>query len=100
MESLLLGNAKEKVAATLFILTKRFGEKNGGESIVIKLPVTHQAIASLAGLSRETTSLEMKKLEREGVIARQNRHVIVHKLGRLRPKSLSYPRRRYPPHSF
>ena len=100
MESLLLGNAKQRVSSTLFILAKRFGEKNGGDNILIKIPITHQAIASLAGLSRETTSLEMKKLEREGVIAKQNRYIAVNKLGKLKPKSLSYPRRKYPPHSF
>ena len=100
MEYLLQGNAKQKVCATLYILSKRFGEKNGGKKIVIRLPITHQGIASLAGLSRETTSLEMKKLERDGIIIKENRYIVVNEPGKLKPKSLSYPKSNYLPHSY
>ena len=100
MEQLLLGDAKEKVGTTLFLLAKRFGEKNGGQKIIIMLPMTHQGIAGLSGLSRETTSLEMKKLEREGIISKHNRHIVINKMRKLKPNSSGYTKGGQLPHSL
>lgn len=100
MENLLLGDARQKVRSTLFLLAKRFGEKKGSEKIIIKLPITHQGIACLAGLSRETTSLEMKRLEREGLITKEKRYIIINKIRRLKPKSLVYGKEGQIPHYF
>jgi len=94
MEHLILGDAKQKVSSTVFLLAKRFGEKNGKGKITIRLPITHQGIANLAGISRETTSLEMKRLEREGTISKQGRLIIVQRIGKLRPKVVYFSRRR------
>jgi CRP/FNR family transcriptional regulator len=90
MEQLLLGDAREKVGTTLFLLAKRFGENSGGQKIIIMLPMTHQGIAGLSGLSRETTSLEMKKFEREGIISKEKRFIVVNKMRKLKPNSFGY----------
>jgi hypothetical protein len=52
--------------------------------------MTHQGIAGLSGLSRETTSLEMKKFEREGIISKEKRFIVVNKMRKLKPNSFGY----------
>ncbi len=77
MEVLFFGSARNRVASALVIAAKRFGKENGGGEIRIAVPFTHKDIAALAGLTRETTSLEMKKFCEEGVIACRGRKNIV-----------------------
>ena len=83
MEYLLFGNASQKVISTLVLMAKRFGTHESGSQVQIQIPLTHQAIADLAGLTRESTSLEMKKLEREGLIISKNKLITL-----LDPKKL------------
>jgi len=63
IKNLFCGSAYKKIATIIYILWKRFGE---GNKIGIKL--THQDLARLAGVARETASIELKKLEREKII--------------------------------
>jgi CRP-like cAMP-binding protein len=72
MGYLVFSNAYIKVATTLLICAKRFGEQVG-DDIVVKVPLTHRDIATIVGITRETTSLEMKKLEKQGFLGRQGR---------------------------
>jgi CRP-like cAMP-binding protein len=51
--------------------------------VVIILPLTHQEIANLAGLTRETTSVEMKRLENDGFIGHQKHLLVVNNLSEL-----------------
>lgn len=62
--------AEEKIVHTLYFLSLRFGhlsDPNGNEREV-DLPITHQDIASLLGLTRETVTTELKKLKDAGLI--------------------------------
>ncbi len=86
MEYLVFGNAKNKVASILLICAERFGRKQGSK-IIIELPLTHSDIASLVGLTRETASIEMKKLEKEGSIDYRGRLVLIKNLKGLRLES-------------
>jgi len=76
MEQLVFGNAQAKVASILHICAERFGEKNK-YGIAIQVPLTHKDISFLVGIARETVSLEMKKLEKKGIIGKSGRFVIV-----------------------
>lgn len=80
-ESLLFGTARQKLTAILYLLGKRFGQPTSTKSTVRKssnnqptqlqlnsFPITHQFLASLTGLTRETVSLEMMKLKKQGLI--------------------------------
>lgn len=87
MEYLVFGNADNKVASILAICAERFGKKVGKE-VVIEVPLTHSDIASLVGLTRETASIEMKKLENAGIIGRRSRLVAIFNLKGLRRQSL------------
>lgn len=67
VQHLFSGNAYHRVLSALLLLAKRFGEESN-RGIVIKLPVTHQDIANLASITRETASVELKKIERKKII--------------------------------
>lgn len=87
MENLLFCNAYVKVAATLLMCAKGFGEDYNGSTLV-KVPLTHRDIATLVGITRETTSLEMKKLEKQGFLTKSGRFLVIKDMKRL--ESLTY----------
>lgn len=58
MESLLGGDAYHKVVSELVIQERRFG----------KVELTHSKLASLTGLSRETVTREIQKLQKKGIV--------------------------------
>lgn len=86
MEYAMFGNARNKVAAIILICVDRFGVKEG-KNIFIQVPLTHQDIAELLGLARETISVEMKKLQTEGLIDYEGKHLIVKNLPKLQGES-------------
>jgi CRP/FNR family transcriptional regulator len=69
---LIKGSAMQKVASTFIMLASRFGKKTK-DGILIDLPLTHQNIADLAGITRETASIQIETLEKEGLIIRSGR---------------------------
>lgn len=87
MEYLAFGNAYEKVASILLILSERFGKKEG-ENIVIQVPLVHRDIAELLGITRETASIELKKLENKKIIAHHSKFIIVKDQNKLKKESL------------
>ncbi len=86
MEYLVISRAYAKVAATILMCAKRFGEQRGTD-IVVKIPFTHKDIATLAGITRETTCLEMKKLEEKGLVSRHGRLLVIKNLQKLEAES-------------
>ena len=99
IQYLLYGDAHSKVASAILLLARRFGEKRK-EGTVITLPFTHAGIASLAGITRETTSLEMEKLKKEGLITNKNHLIVVKDMGKLREESLIYFEDKPLPYTF
>ncbi len=78
MEYLAFGTANQKVSAMFALLAERFG-KSTDKGITIPIYLTQQDIAELIGISRETTSIEIKKLLDLGVITRaSSNYTIVH----------------------
>ncbi|MDO8498396.1 MAG: Crp/Fnr family transcriptional regulator [bacterium] len=86
MEYLITSRAYNKVAATLFTCAKRFGVKQKDE-VIVDVPLTHKDIATLVGITRETTCLEMKKLERKGLISHLGRLLVIKDMKRLEAES-------------
>ncbi len=60
--------AREKILYTLHHLTERYGREVTRGNYRIQIELTHQVIASLVGLTRETTAIELNKLRKRGVI--------------------------------
>ena len=75
VEVAISGDAYSKVATLIISLAKSSG-KQIGKKIEMEFTTTHRLIASLTGLSRETASIQIKKLEREGYID-QNKSLLV-----------------------
>lgn len=70
--------ASDKVLFNLNFLTSRFGQKMSDTQTHLKLPMTQQDLANFVGLTRETTSIELKKLEKQGVIRKQEHRYVVY----------------------
>jgi CRP/FNR family transcriptional regulator len=75
-EALVFGTASRKVAATLYFTAKRFGKKTD-RGIVIDFPLTHKRIAAMTGITRETASIEMLKLKKDGVLIYKGKQVTI-----------------------
>lgn len=86
MEHLVFGNAHSKVASILLLCADRFGEK-AGKATIIDVPLTHNDIANLVGLTRETVSIEMKKLEKKGYISSRKHLLLVKNIDGLKRES-------------
>lgn len=70
--------ARDKLVYMLYYLCRRHGDevlKNG--RTVIPISLTHQNFASLVGLTRETTAIEMNRLKKQKVITyRQQKYFV------------------------
>jgi len=75
VESALQATAAQRVAQALVMLASRFGDDEGEvykDKRNIKMSLTHQELANLTGLSRETVSRELKFLKDEGLLSLKN----------------------------
>lgn len=63
--------ASEKLLYTLHYLCIRFGKLVNAAEVKIQLPLTQQELANFMGVTRETTAIELKKLEKSGIISYQ-----------------------------
>lgn len=86
--NIIRGNAQNKVASVLLQLTQDYGDLKN-DKLVVKFPATHRVIANLIGLTRETTSIQMSKFQKMGVISTKRTQFIVNNLEKLKTLSLS-----------
>jgi CRP-like cAMP-binding protein len=86
MELLKLGSARQNVAYIVDLCARLFGVKNG-HAITIDLPLAHKDIASMVGLTRETVSLEMKKMEQMGLIKYKRGNITIEDMHVFRTKT-------------
>lgn len=100
IQYLLLADARQKVISVLTMLAARFGTNYENGDVFVELPVTHQDIANLAGLTRETTSLEMEKLKDEDLISYNKRSLVIKKSDKLQEQSLIYIDEKPLPYTF
>ncbi len=69
--------AAAKVLNTIHFLCLRFGRELKDNVVQIQLPLTQQDLANFMGLTRETTGIELKKLQRKGVLTYRKQMYIV-----------------------
>jgi len=77
IEFILCGDAYHRVLGAVFLSAKRFGEVKGNGKITIKIPLTHQDIANIAGMSRETATLAIKRLRKKKIITYKKRLIFI-----------------------
>lgn len=61
--------AREKIMFTLHQLLFRYGTEQRPGVFTINLPLTHSVIASLVGLTRETTTAELNILKKQRIVS-------------------------------
>ena len=88
IEYLLFGSACNKISSVLLVLFKRFGKEDKNGDVEVEISLTHNDIANMAGLTRETVSIELKKMEKRGIIGWKKKHLIVKNLKLLQQESL------------
>lgn len=71
--------AVEKILFTLYYLLYQFGKPLKNNQYLIDIKLTHATIASLVGLTRETTATELNKLKRKGVLTYEKKLYQVNK---------------------
>lgn len=73
--------AHDKIFHTLRFLAARFGSQSAANSNEweVNIPLTQQDFANFVGLTRETTGIELKKLERAGVISYSKQEYIINR---------------------
>jgi CRP-like cAMP-binding protein len=74
-----LGQSKaaDKVLNTIHYLSLCFGKDLQPDVVEIPLPLTQQDIANCVGMTRETTTTELRKLTTRNVISHQDQNYIV-----------------------
>ena len=82
VEVAISGDAYTKVASLVISLAKSSG-KQIDNKVEMEFATTHRLIASLTGLSRETASIQIKKLEREGYIIQNKSLLVINDLKRM-----------------
>lgn len=80
---LLFGDATQKVALLLTFFAERFGKKVGNEvSFGINLP--HKMMADMAGVTRETVTIQLLKMEKSKIIGKINRRILIRDYEKLK----------------
>ncbi|GAC1391815.1 MAG: Crp/Fnr family transcriptional regulator [Candidatus Saccharimonadales bacterium] len=69
--------AASKVLNTIHFLCLRFGKDIEKNVVLIQLPLTQQDLANFMGLTRETTGIELKKLQRLDILSYKRQNYIV-----------------------
>ena len=86
IEYLVYSSAKVRVNSTLMFLARHFGKKEG-IMIKISLPVTHREIAAFAGISRETVSRELEKMQKDKTISYKKQFISIKYIDKLRDEN-------------
>lgn len=82
IEVLMFENAYRRITSLLLYLAKRFGQEEKN-NIIISLPLTHKDIAAWVNLTRETTSRQLEKLSKKGIITYRNHLIAIKNLKEL-----------------
>ncbi|MEI8067890.1 MAG: Crp/Fnr family transcriptional regulator [Candidatus Shapirobacteria bacterium] len=82
LQKLIFGDAYTKVASLICSHLEKFGELKDGETVVdFKTP--HRILASMTGLTRETVTLQILKLQKEGFLYNKGRKIVVKDMVKL-----------------
>lgn len=76
-------SAYERVGAIILSLAERFAKKSE-DGIVIDVPLTHEDLAALVGVTRQFATITLHELQKEGIIALRRRTILVRDEKRLR----------------
>jgi CRP/FNR family transcriptional regulator len=78
LEAMKHKTAKDKIILLLPYLVDKIGKKVRPHTYKLELKLSHQEIADLSGITRETTTALLKELEGDGIIQQQRDTWIIH----------------------
>ena len=81
-ENSLSGDAYKRIGRLLLTLAKDYGKKDD-KKITIDFRTTHQLIASMLGISRETASIQIKKMEKDSYISQEKNTIILNDIEKM-----------------
>lgn len=73
-------SAAEKIALTMYYLLFRHGKEIAPDTYSIHIKMTQSMIASLVGLTRESTAVNLKLLKKKGIVTYSNFSYTVNKV--------------------
>jgi CRP/FNR family cyclic AMP-dependent transcriptional regulator len=82
IKNLALGNSRAKIADILLQLSQEFGGE-GDDSSKVGVRLTHQELADLAGLARETTTKLLNEFVKDEAILLKDREIEILDKGKL-----------------
>lgn len=88
LESMITTNVLTRIAIFLEDVALRFGSFDK-EPITLPLPLTHQRIAEFIGSVRETVTVAIQRLEKEGVLKVNRGQVMILDLEKLQKQAMS-----------
>lgn len=75
-QKIILGNAYIKIASLINSIANEAGKIKGNE-VRISLNVPHRIMASMTGLTRETVTLQILKMQKDGYLKTKGRNIII-----------------------
>lgn len=82
-QQIVAGDAESKVAGLLCMMARDIGEKKGNE-ILINFNTPHRVLASMAGLTRETVTLQILKFQKQEYLYNKKRKMVIKNIEKLR----------------
>lgn len=87
VEGFIAGDVTSRVANFLYDAAIRFGQKKS-ETIIFPISLTHQRIADFVGAFRETVTLALNRLQKEGLIKLSRGKIAISNLEKLHERAL------------
>ena len=75
-EALVLHEVGPRIAQVLLQLSDEFGLQHG-DHLTIDVPLTQTQLAALAGTTRQTANLHLRRLQRAGLVARRGGRIVL-----------------------
>ena len=87
LEGFILTDTTARVANFLYDISIRFGERKNGK-VVLPLPLTHQTISDFVGAFRETVTVAISRLKKEGILKDERGKITILDLKKLKQQAL------------
>lgn len=86
IQQLVCGDAYSKIANLVHSMASKFGEKQKS-GVMVSFKTPHRMLASMTGLTRETVTLQLLKLQKEGYLFSKGRYLVVKNMDKLKELS-------------
>ena len=82
-QQIVAGDATSKVAGLILMIAKDVGEKKGNE-ILVNFNTPHRVLASMAGITRETVTLQILKFQKQGYLYNKGRKMVIKNIEKIK----------------